>query len=97
MQVCWVAWHEFLHTMMGPHASCATFSPHPDPGNSSEDDDDDDGDVNGWITLGFALGNILFDSICLLNFFKSHKQTGRDQGQHAASDRTVLDHCRYFW
>ena len=47
---------------------------HPDPGNSSEDDDD----VNAWITLGFALGNMLFDVICLLNFFKSHKQTGRD-------------------
>lgn len=46
--------------------------------NSSEDDDDDD--VNGWITLGFALGNILFDSICLVHFFKSHKQTG--SGKH---------------
>lgn len=34
-------------------------------------------DVNGWITLGFALGNMLFDCICLLNFFRSHKQTGR--------------------
>ena len=68
--------------MIGSHASFASLPPfrgwsitvHPHPGNSEDDDDD----VNGWITLGFALGNMLFDFICLLNFFKSHKQTGRD-------------------
>lgn len=47
-------------------------------GRNSEGDDDD---VNGWITLGFALGNMLFDTICLVNFLKSHKQTG--SGKHA--------------
>ncbi|CAL1162812.1 unnamed protein product [Cladocopium goreaui] len=47
-------------------------------GRNSEGDDDD---VNGWITLGFALGNMLFDIICLVNFLKSHKQTG--SGKHA--------------
>lgn len=42
----------------------------------SEDLAMDADDVNGWITLGFALGNILFDMICLRNFYRSHKQTG---------------------
>ena len=36
-------------------------------------------EVNGWITLGFALGNMVFDCICLLNFLKSHRQTGDDE------------------
>lgn len=32
---------------------------------------------NGWITLGFGLGNMFFDFICLFNFYKTHKQTGQ--------------------
>eukprot|EP00438_Fugacium_kawagutii_P028310 Skav200658 [mRNA] locus=scaffold3198:30077:30331:- [translate_table: standard] len=30
-------------------------------------------DVNGWITLGFALGGVGFDLMCLLEFYKSNK------------------------
>ncbi|CAK9073185.1 unnamed protein product [Durusdinium trenchii] len=45
-------------------------------GKSHVDLATDADDVNGWITLGFALGNILFDMICLRNFYRSHKQTG---------------------
>ena len=41
---------------------------------------DEDEDVNGWITLSFALGNIVFDIICLTCFYKSHKKTG--SGKH---------------
>lgn len=32
--------------------------------------------VNGWITLGFALGGVAFDIACLLEFYKSNKKTG---------------------
>merc|ERR1712007_350498 len=33
-------------------------------------------DVNGWITLAFALGGIGFDLMCLVEFYKSHQKTG---------------------
>jgi len=46
-----------------------------------EHKDEDPEEVNGWITLGFGLGNMLFDFICLFNFYKTHKQTG--SGKHA--------------
>jgi len=36
----------------------------------------DEDDVNGWITLGFALGGVGFDLMCLLEFYKSNKKTG---------------------
>ena len=41
---------------------------------------DADEEVNGWITLGFAVGNIAFDIVCLTCFYKSHKKTG--SGKH---------------
>lgn len=34
----------------------------------------DEDDVNGWITLGFALGGVGFDLMCLLEFYKSNKK-----------------------
>jgi len=37
---------------------------------------EDEDDVNGWITLGFALGGVGFDLMCLLEFYKSNKKTG---------------------
>lgn len=39
----------------------------------SEGDEDD---VNGWITLAFALGGVGFDLMCLIEFHKSNKKTG---------------------
>lgn len=36
----------------------------------------DEDDVNGWITLGFALGGVGFDLMCLLEFYKSNKKLG---------------------
>jgi len=41
----------------------------------SEADEAED-DVNGWITLGFALGGVGFDAMCLISFHKSNKKTG---------------------
>lgn len=35
---------------------------------------EDEDDVNGWITLGFALGGVGFDLMCLLEFYKSNKK-----------------------
>lgn len=32
--------------------------------------------MNGWITLGFALGGVAFDIACLLEFYKSNKKLG---------------------
>jgi len=32
-------------------------------------------DVNGWVTLAFALGGIGFDLACLVEFYKSNKKT----------------------
>ncbi|CAK8991262.1 unnamed protein product [Durusdinium trenchii] len=37
---------------------------------------DGDEEVNGWITLGFALGGVAFDVMCLIQFYKSNKRTG---------------------
>ena len=37
------------------------------PDGANEDD------VNGWITLGFALGGVGFDIACLMEFYKSNK------------------------
>merc|ERR1719230_157244 len=37
-------------------------------------------DVNGYITLGFALGGVVFDLACLLAFHSSNKKTG--SGRH---------------
>jgi len=37
---------------------------------------EDEDDVNGWITLGFALGGMGFDIMCLIEFYKSNKKTG---------------------
>ena len=39
----------------------------------------DEDDVNGWITLGFALGGVGFDLMCLLEFYKSNKKLGKQQ------------------
>ena len=36
---------------------------------------DGDEEVNGWITLGFALGGVAFDVMCLIQFYKSNKKT----------------------
>jgi len=38
--------------------------------------DGDEDDVNGYITLAFALGGMVFDAFCLLAFYRSHKKTG---------------------
>jgi len=32
--------------------------------------------VNGYITLAFALGGVLFDALCLVAFYRSNKETG---------------------
>merc|ERR1712014_330977 len=37
-------------------------------------------DVNGYITLGFAVGGVIFDLACLLAFHSSNKKTG--SGKH---------------
>jgi len=37
-------------------------------------------DVNGYITLGFALGGVVFDLACLAAFYSSNKKTG--SGRH---------------
>jgi len=36
----------------------------------------DEDDVNGYITLGFALGGVVFDALCLWAFYSSNKQNG---------------------
>jgi len=41
----------------------------PDEGGEEEE-------VNGWITLVFALGGILFDIACIVEFYKSNQKTG---------------------
>jgi len=33
-------------------------------------------DVNGYITLAFALGGVSFDAMCLVAFYRSNKKTG---------------------
>lgn len=38
--------------------------------------DGDEDDVNGYITLAFAAGGLVFDSICLLAFYRSNKING---------------------
>ena len=56
----------------------------------SEDLAMDADDVNGWITLGFALGNILFDMICLRNFYRTDRETDRQTAKvrsHESSGR----------
>jgi len=42
----------------------------------AEGSDADADDVNGWITLAFALGGLAFDLVCLWAFYKSNKKTG---------------------
>jgi len=39
-------------------------------------DEGDEEDVNGYITLGFALGGVLFDALCLWAFYESNKKNG---------------------
>ena len=41
-------------------------------------DAEDEDDVNGWITLGFALGGVGFDLMCLMEFYKSNKKPDGD-------------------
>lgn len=36
----------------------------------------DEDDVNGYITLGFALGGVVFDVLCLWAFYSSNKKNG---------------------
>jgi divalent metal cation (Fe/Co/Zn/Cd) transporter len=36
----------------------------------------DEDDVNGYITLGFALGGVVFDALCLWAFYESNKKNG---------------------
>merc|ERR1712048_1013786 len=57
-------------------------------GNAPSDGDDDD--VNGYITLAFALGGVVFDAISLWFFFQSHKKTGTGA---ALNMFTALLHC----
>merc|ERR1711897_62671 len=57
-------------------------------GNAPSDGDDDD--VNGYITLAFALGGMVFDIISLWFFFQSHKKTGSGR---ALNMFTALLHC----
>jgi hypothetical protein len=33
-------------------------------------------DVNGWITLAFAIGGVAFDVMCMIEFHKSNQRTG---------------------
>jgi len=58
-------------------------------GNAPSDGDDDD-DVNGYITLAFALGGMAFDLISLWFFFQSHKKMGTGR---ALNMFTALLHC----
>merc|ERR1711920_666599 len=37
--------------------------------------EDVDDDVNGWITLSFALAGIAFDLACMIEFYKSGKRS----------------------
>jgi len=39
-------------------------------------DEGDEDDVNGYITLGFALGGVVFDALCLWAFYESNKRNG---------------------
>lgn len=39
-------------------------------------DEGDEDDVNGYITLAFALGGVVFDALCLWAFYASNKQNG---------------------
>merc|ERR1712157_178160 len=57
-------------------------------GNAPSDGDEDD--VNGYITLAFALGGVVFDLISLWFFFQSHKKTGSGA---ALNMFTALLHC----
>jgi divalent metal cation (Fe/Co/Zn/Cd) transporter len=57
-------------------------------GNAPSDGDDDD--VNGYITLAFALGGMVFDIISLWFFFQSHRKMGTGR---ALNMFTALLHC----
>jgi divalent metal cation (Fe/Co/Zn/Cd) transporter len=41
-----------------------------------DSDEGDEDDVNGYITLGFALGGVVFDALCLWAFYESNKKNG---------------------
>jgi Co/Zn/Cd efflux system component len=38
--------------------------------------DGEEDDVNGWITLAFAIGGVGFDVMCMVEFHKSNQRTG---------------------
>jgi Co/Zn/Cd efflux system component len=38
--------------------------------------DGEEDDVNGWITLAFAIGGVAFDVMCMVEFHKSNQRTG---------------------
>merc|ERR1712048_1500139 len=57
-------------------------------GNGPSDGDDDD--VNGYITLAFALGGMVFDIISLWFLFQSHRKMGTGE---ALNIFTALLHC----
>jgi len=38
--------------------------------------DGEEDDVNGWITLAFAIGGVAFDVMCMIEFHKSNQRTG---------------------
>merc|ERR1712032_1143041 len=44
---------------------------HPEDAEAGEEGEE----VNGWVTLAFALGGIGFDLMCLVEFYKSNKAT----------------------
>merc|ERR1712113_896339 len=51
--------------------------------------EDVDDDVNGWITLSFALAGIAFDLACMIEFYKSGK---RSEAARALNMFTALLH-----
>jgi hypothetical protein len=55
-----------------------------------------DDDVNGWITLSFALANIVFDIVCMAMFYKSSKSsaTGRSVNMFSALLHVGADFLR---
>jgi len=53
-------------------------------------------DVNGWITLSFALANITFDFVCMTMFYQSSKSsaTGRSVNMFSALLHVGADFLR---